>query len=196
LNDFDALIVGAADAEGSGVGGTNMAWTVDNSHSGIAFSVRHLVIAKVRGTFGRWNAKVDYDAANPLLTGIEAHIDAASIDTKEEKRDAHLRSADFLDAEKHKELVFTSREVTRSADGYIVAGDLEIRGVKKPVRLEVEALGSGKDPWGNERAAFTARTTINRKEWGLNWNQALEAGGFLVGDKIDIEIDLQLVKTA
>jgi polyisoprenoid-binding protein YceI len=173
-----------------------MAWNVDTSHSGIGFSVRHLMIAKVRGTFAKWSATIDYNAANPAQSKIEARIDASSIDTKEEKRDAHLRSPDFFDAEKFPELVFASREITRDGDDYVVAGDLTIHGVTKPVRLQVESLGTGKDPWGNERMAFVGKTAINRKEFGLNWNQALEAGGVLVGDKVEIEVDVQLVKAA
>jgi polyisoprenoid-binding protein YceI len=173
-----------------------MAWNVDNSHSGISFSVRHLMIAKVRGTFAKWRASVDYNVGNPALSKIEARIDAASIDTKEEKRDGHLRSPDFLDAEKFPELLFVSREITHDGDGYALAGDLTIRGVTQPVRLQVESLGATKDPWGNERVAFSAKTAINRKDFGLTWNQALETGGVLVGEKVDIEVDVQLVKTA
>jgi polyisoprenoid-binding protein YceI len=173
-----------------------MAWTVDTSHSSISFSVRHLMIAKVRGSFAKWRATVDFDAANPAHSKIEAHIDAASIDTKEEKRDAHLRSPDFFDAASFPELVFVSRDITRDGDDYAVAGDLTLHGVTRPVRLEVESLGTGKDPWGNERVAFVAKTAINRKDFGLHWNQALETGGVLVGDKVEIEIDVQLVKSA
>jgi polyisoprenoid-binding protein YceI len=173
-----------------------MAWNIDNAHSSINFSVRHLMIAKVRGAFAKWHASIDYNDSNPAASRIEARIEAASIDTKEGQRDAHLRSPDFLDAEKFPELVFTSKEITRDGDDYVVSGDLAIRGVSKPVRLQVESLGAGKDPWGNQRLAFTAKTAINRKEYGLNWNQALEAGGVLVGEKVEIEIDVQLVKAA
>jgi polyisoprenoid-binding protein YceI len=173
-----------------------MAWNIDNAHSSINFSVRHLMIAKVRGTFAKWRATTDYNESNPAASKIEVRIDAASIDTKEPQRDGHLRSADFLDAEKFPELVFASKEITRDGDDYVVAGELTIRGVTKPVRLQVESLGAGKDPWGNQRLAFTAKTAINRKEYGLNWNQALEAGGVLVGEKVEIELDVQLVKTA
>ena len=171
-------------------------WSFDPSHSSISFAVRHLMISKVRGNFGKWSGSFDYDAEDPTRSKIVARIAAASIDTREEKRDAHLRSADFLDAEKFPELVFESTSVRRAGDDYVVAGNLTIRGVTRPVELQVESLGGGKDPWGNQRVAFAARTAIARKEFGLNWNQALEAGGVLVGDKVEIEIDVQAVAQA
>jgi polyisoprenoid-binding protein YceI len=174
----------------------NMAWNIDPAHSSINFSVRHLMIAKVRGTFTKWQARVDYNDSNPALSKIEVRIDAASIDTKESQRDAHLRSPDFLDAEKFPELVFTSREITRDGEDYVVAGDMAIHGITRPVRLQVESLGTTKDPWGNQRMAFAAKTALNRKDFGLTWNQALEAGGVLVGEKVEIEIDVELVKAA
>jgi polyisoprenoid-binding protein YceI len=173
-----------------------MAWNIDPAHSSITFSVRHLMIAKVRGTFTKWQARLDYNDSNPALTKIEARIDAASIDTKEAQRDAHLRSPDFLDVEKFPELVFTSREITRDGEDYVLAGDLAIHGVTKPVRLQVESLGTTKDPWGNQRMGFAAKTALNRKDFGLHWNQALEAGGVLVGEKVEIEVDVELVKSA
>ncbi|MCU1277576.1 MAG: hypothetical protein JWM53_1122 [bacterium] len=170
-------------------------WNIDRSHSGVHFTVRHMVISKVRGAFARWQGSVDFDEQNPAASKVSVRIEAASIDTREEKRDAHLRSADFLDVENHPTLSFDSTNVEKLGDGeYRVAGDLTIRGVTRPVVLETEYLGGGKDPWGNERIGFSARTSVNRKEFGLTWNQALEAGGVLVGDKIEIALDIQAVK--
>jgi polyisoprenoid-binding protein YceI len=170
-------------------------WNIDTSHSGVHFTVRHMVISKVRGAFDRWQGVVDFDAQNPAASKVSVRIEAASIDTREEKRDAHLRSADFFDVEKYPELTFESTKVEKlDGDEYRVSGDLTIRGVTKPVVLEAEYLGGGKDPWGNERLGFSARTAINRKEFGLNWNQVLEAGGVLVGEKIEIALDVQAVK--
>ena len=169
-------------------------YTIDPSHSGIHFTVRHLVISKVRGAFGRWQGTVDFDDKDLASSKVSAVIEAASIDTREPKRDEHLRSADFFDVERFPELRFESTSIERDGDEYRVHGDLTIHGVTHPVLLAVEALGGGKDPWGNERLGFQARTTISRKDFGLTWNQALEAGGVLVGDKIEIELDVQAVK--
>ena len=171
-------------------------WNIDTSHSGVHFSVRHMVIAKVRGAFDEFSGTVELDEANPAASKVSVRIDAASIDTREEKRDAHLRSADFFDVENYPELTFTSTKVEKADDGYRVTGDLTIRGVTKEVVLAAESLGAGKDPWGNDRIAFSATTAVNRKDFGLTWNQALETGGVLVGDKIEISLDVQAVKAA
>jgi polyisoprenoid-binding protein YceI len=172
-------------------------WNIDTSHSGVHFTVRHMVIAKVRGAFDRWQGTFELDAANPAASRISVHIDAASINTREEKRDAHLRSADFFDVAQYPELVFDSTNVDKVDDAhYRVTGNLTIHGVTKEVELDAESLGSGKDPWGNERIAFQAQTAINRKDFGLSWNQALETGGVLVGEKVEISLDIQAVKAA
>jgi polyisoprenoid-binding protein YceI len=172
-------------------------FTLDTSHSGIHFTVRHMVISKVRGAFERWQGSVDFDEETPSASKVSVRIESASIDTREPKRDEHLRSADFFDVEHHPELRFESTRVERLATGeYRVSGDLSIRGVTRPVVLEAEFLGAGKDPWGNERLGFQARTTINRKDFGLHWNQALETGGVLVGEKVEIELDIQALKAA
>jgi polyisoprenoid-binding protein YceI len=155
-----------------------------------------MVIAKVRGTFGRWQGTLDFDAADPTRSELDVRIDAASIDTREPKRDAHLRSADFFDAEKFPELRFVSTSIERAGDGYRVHGALTIHGVTKPVTLEAGFLGTSRDPWGNERVAFEAKTKINRKDFGLSWNQVLETGAILVGDDIDIALDVQAMKAA
>jgi polyisoprenoid-binding protein YceI len=170
-------------------------WNIDPSHSGVHFTVRHLVISKVRGSFGKWQGVVEFDEQSPSASSVSVRIDAASIDTREEKRDAHLRSPDFFDVDKYPELTFTSTRVEKRSDSeYRVSGDLTIHGVTRPVVLASELLGRGKDPWGNERIGFAATTTINRKDFGLSWNQALETGGVLVGDKIEIALDIQAVK--
>ena len=152
-----------------------------------------MVIAKVRGAFTRFQGTIDFDAASPASSRVSVTIDAASIDTREAKRDAHLRSADFFEVAAHPELRFESTLVERSADAYRVTGDLTIRGVTRSVVLDAAFLGTGKDPWGNLRAGFQASTRILRKDFGLTWNAALEAGGVLVGDEVEIELDVQAI---
>jgi polyisoprenoid-binding protein YceI len=171
-------------------------WTFDTAHSTIAFSVRHMVISKVHGRFTKWSGSfaIDADTGAPALTDVT--IETASIETNEAQRDAHLRSADFFDAERFPNIHFKSTGVTRAGDDFVIAGDLTIRGVTLPVRLAVESGGTGKDPWGNLRAGFSARTTINRKDFGLVWNAALETGGVLVGEKVEIAIEVEAIKAA
>ena len=170
-------------------------YTIDTSHSHVAFTVRHMVFAKVKGHFTKWAAELDYDEKDPTRSTLSVEIDVASIDTREPQRDGHLRSADFFEAEKYPKIVYESRSVERAGDaGLRVVGDLTIHGVTREVALDVEPLGSGKDPWGNQRLGFEARTSINRADFGLKWNQVLETGGVLVGEKVDIEIELQAIK--
>ena len=169
-------------------------WTIDTTHASVGFSVRHMMLAKVRGHFTKWEGKIELDDANPAASSVEASIDVASIDTREAQRDGHLRSADFFDAEKYPKISFRSTKIEPKGDGYQLTGDLSMHGVTKPVRLEVENLGGGKDPWGKQRVAFAAKGQIDRREFGLVWNQALETGGVLVGEKIDVEIEVQAVK--
>lgn len=168
----------------------------DASHSHIAFTVRHMVFAKVRGEFTGWKGTVQIDDQNLAASRVEVTIDAASISTHEEKRDGHLKSADFFDVENHKELTFRATGVEGSGKGFKLKGDLTIRGTTKPVVLDVEELGRGKDPWGNERVGYGATAKIDRREFGLNFNQVLETGGVLVGDTVDIAIDVELIKQA
>ena len=175
----------------------NENWQVDGAHSAVNLTVRHMVISKVRGRFTRWNAKLALDTADLARSAVEVEIEAASIDTGVADRDAHLRSADFLHAEKYPTLRYRSRRVEApSKDHLRVIGDLTIRDVTREVVLDVEYGGQGKDPWGNQRAGFTATASLNRKEFGLTWNQALEAGGVLVADRVDIEIELQAIRQA
>lgn len=172
-----------------------MTWNIDYTHSQISFTARHMMISKVRGRFEDWAGVVNYDEANPSNTSVDITIQASSINTKEEQRDRHLRSADFFDAENHPVLSFKSKRVEQDdAHNGRLIGDLTIRGITKEVALDVEYSGTGKNPWGMTVAGFSASTSINRKDWGLNWNVALEAGGWLVSEKINIEIELQLQK--
>lgn len=176
---------------------TTTKWDFDLSHSSINFWVRHLMVAKVRGRFGSWRGTLEFSEDNPLESKVEVEIDAASIDTKDEARDKHLRSADFLDVDTHPHLRFESSKVERKdAQHFLVHGELTVRGHTEPVVLDVEYGGRVKDPWGGERAVFAARSSVDRKKFGLNWNQALEAGGVLVGDKVEIEIEIEAVRKA
>lgn len=170
-------------------------YTVDNAHSDIGFSVRHMVFAKVRGHFTKWSARVSIDPNEPAKSALDVSIDAASIDTREPQRDAHLRSPDFLDVEKYPKITYKSRRIEKAGDRrYRVIGDLTIRDVTRETALDVEELGRGKDPWGKDRILFSAKETINRSDFGLKWNQALETGGVLVGEKVEFEIDVEVVE--
>jgi polyisoprenoid-binding protein YceI len=170
-------------------------WNIDPTHTSIHFSVRHMVIAKVRGSFKRFSGALALDPSNPGTWAVSARIEAASIDTGVEDRDAHLRSPDFFDVEKYPAITFQSTRVQPAAGGRLqVAGQLTIRNVTREVVLDVETLGTGKDPWGNTRAAFAATTSIDRRDFGLTWNQALETGGVLVGERIDIQLEVQAVR--
>ncbi len=172
-----------------------MAWTIDNAHSEINFTVRHMMISNVRGRFEKFSGVVNFNEADPVKSSVEVQIDASSINTKEPNRDGHLRSADFLDAEKYPYLTFKSNRVVKEDDFHgKIYGDLTIRGVTRPVVLDVEYAGRAKSPWGTFSAGFTASTTINRKDWGLTWNKGLETGGVLVGDEIKITIELEIVQ--
>jgi polyisoprenoid-binding protein YceI len=172
-------------------------WNIDTTHSSITFSIRHLVIAKVRGHFKTFTGTVVLDDADLRRSSVNVDIDAASIDTHEPKRDEHLRSADFFDVAQFPRLTFASKRVEVEGTQVVrVVGDLSIHGVTREVTLAVEDAGRAKDPWGNQRAAFNASTSIDRKDFGLKWNQALEAGGVLVGDKVEISLDVQAVLAA
>jgi len=170
-------------------------WEIDSSHSSLHFSVRHLVIAKVRGSFARWSGTIQVPDGDFSKATVVVTIDASSIDTGVADRDGHLKSPDFLDAARYPELRFVGRRVQPRSEGEIdVVGELTLKGVTREVVIHVEQHGQAKDPWGNVRAAFTAKTSIDRKDFGLAWNQVLETGGVMVGDRVDIEADIEAVK--
>jgi polyisoprenoid-binding protein YceI len=170
-------------------------WTIDPSHSHVEFAVRHLMIATVKGRFAGVAGTVRVDDANPSAATVDVRIDVASIDTREPQRDAHLRSADFFDAEKYPVLTFTAARIQdREGHAFKLAGDLTIHGVTRPVVLDVTEEGRTRDPWGGERLGVTAATKIKRSDFGLTWNQALETGGVLVGDDVKVLLELELLK--
>lgn len=166
-------------------------YTIDPSHSTVEFVVKHMMFSKVRGRFAKFTGQFELAPGNDVPVSITADIDAASIDTREEQRDTHLRSADFFDVEKNPHLTFKSTRTEGTPDNFKVHGDLTIHGVTRQVALTGSFEGRGGDPWGGERVGYTAQTTINRKDYGLNWNAALEAGGVLVSDEVKIELNVQ-----
>jgi polyisoprenoid-binding protein YceI len=173
-------------------------WQLDPAHTTVEFAVKHMMFTTVRGRFKTFTGSVHINERNPDQSKVEVTIDAASIDTGVADRDAHLRSADFLDVENHPKVIFRSTLVDgahrKEGDRFTIAGDLEIRGKRMPVLLDATFEGLGTDPWGKQRAGFSARTEIDRREWDLRWNQALEAGGVLVANSVKIEIEAQAVK--
>src|SRR5689334_17951863 len=173
-------------------------YQIDPAHTSAQFKVRHMMIANVKGEFDKISGTVNFDPANPSASTIEASIEVASVRTHDEQRDAHLRSADFFDVEKFPVMTFKSKKVTATGgDSFTVAGDLTIHGVTKEVDLKVEELTpETKDPWGNLRRGATAKTRVHRKDFGMSFNVALEAGGFLVGDEVDLTIDVELIRQA
>lgn len=177
-----------------GAGDDDMRWTIDPTHSTAEFSVRHLMITNVRGRFGKLSGVIEYDPEGKAPASIEASIDVSSIDTRDANRDAHLRSPDFFDVEQYPTITFKSRSVTGADGQFAAVGDLTMHGVTREVKLEVEELSRPtKDPWGNQRIGASAHTKINRKDWGLGWNQLLEAGGVAVGEIVKIELEISLV---
>lgn len=173
-------------------------WQLDPAHTTIEFAVKHMMFTTVRGRFKNFTGNVRVNEKNPDQSRVDVEIDAASIDTGVADRDTHLRSADFLDVENHPKITFRSTKVEgaykKEGDRFKIQGELEIRGKGMPVTLDATFEGLGKDPWGKQRAGFAARTEIDRREWGLKWNQALETGGVLVGHSVRIEIEAQAVK--
>ena len=168
-------------------------YKIDPAHSEVFFQVRHLV-TKVRGRFSDFEGTITYDEANPEASSVNFSIKTASIDTNVADRDTHLRSADFFSAEEHPTLTFRSKKITKKGgDSFDVVGDLSMRGTTKEITLPVTFLGNATDPWGGKRVGFEAETTVNRKDYGLNWNAALETGGFLVGDDVKINLSIQAV---
>jgi polyisoprenoid-binding protein YceI len=176
-------------------GAQKTTWVIDAAHTNVGFSIKHLMIATVRGSFTQAQGAVKVDENDPTTAEIDITIPTASVTTRDEKRDAHLRSPDFFDVERFPNMTFRSKGVERvSGDSFRVIGDLTIRDVTKEVALDVELAGRAKDPWGNEKAGFEATTKINRSDYGLTWNAALETGGVLVGDEVKISIEAELQK--
>jgi polyisoprenoid-binding protein YceI len=170
-------------------------WEIDTVHSSVGFTVRHMVIAKVHGQFTKWSGTLELDSANLTASKVEVKIEAASVDTRDAQRDGHLKSADFFDVEKNPYLEFRSTRVEDvGGKKYKVHGDLTIHGVKRQVVLDTVFGGQGKDPWGGQRIGFEATTKIDRKDFGLQWNTTLEAGGFLVGETVDIALEVEAKK--
>lgn len=174
-----------------------MAWIIDSSHSEVGFTARHMMISNVRGQFHTVNGTVDFNESDPTLSTVNVAIDTASLNSRDEKRDGHLKSPDFLDVENFPTITFVSKSVEKVSDdqGRII-GDLTIRGMTREVVLDVEYNGKATSPWGAESAGFSATTKINRRDFGLVWNVALETGGVLVGEEIKIAIELEIVKQA
>jgi polyisoprenoid-binding protein YceI len=168
-------------------------WAIDLSHSSVNFKVKHLGVAKTRGRFTQFAGTVEIGEV-PADTKVEVTIDTASVDSHDSGRDEHLRGADFFDVANHPHMTFRSTGVSGTGDSWTLDGDLTIAGVTKPVSLDVEFEGVAGDPWGGTRAGFAAKTTVNREDFGLTWNAALETGGFLVGKNVSIELEVELVK--
>jgi len=188
VSDFDAAPTAAIqDLTGD--------YTLDLAHTRIGFVARHAMVTSVRGSFADYEATVHIDADEPAKSTARIVLKTASLTTSNEQRDAHLRSPDFFDVETHPEIVFVSTDVRQVDDEtYRVTGDLTIKDTTKPVTVELTYNGSAKDPFGNLRAGFEGKATVNRKDWGLTWNAALETGGFLVSDKVKLEFDLSAIK--
>ena len=174
---------------------TTGTWEIDPTHSTIGFVARHAMVAKVRGNFSDFTGTLNLDGADPAKSSANLTIVASSFNSNNAERDAHVKSADFLDADQFPTITFTSTAVTtKGDDDFIVTGDLTIHGVTKPVDVKFELLGTSQDPWGNTRIGFEGKAEISRKEFGLVWNVALETGGVLVGDTIKLEMDVEAVK--
>jgi len=170
-------------------------WVIDASHSHVQFNARHMMISKVRGQFHGYTGTVNFDDQSPANSSVNVEIDAASIDSRDEKRDGHLKSPDFLDVGNYPSISFISKQVqVVDATHGKITGDLTIRGVTREVVLDTEYNGQSQSPWGTTSAGFNASTKINRKDFGLNWNVALETGGVLVGEEVTINIELEIVK--
>ncbi|HEV3124082.1 MAG TPA: YceI family protein [Candidatus Dormibacteraeota bacterium] len=177
------------------MGDTKMSWVIEPSHSVLEFSARHLGISTVKGSFGSFTGSLDYDEEDPTRSTGTVEVHVHSLNTRDEKRDAHLRSADFFDADNHPKATFGTREILPAGEGrYKVKGDLTIRGTTRPVELDVELTEVMTDPWGNTRVGVSVSGTINRTDFGLNWNQVLEAGRLLVGEKVRITAEAELVR--
>ena len=171
-------------------------YTIDPTHSRIGFVARHAMVTKVRGSFNEFDGSGSFDAEDPTRSHLQLTIQAASIDTRNADRDSHLKSNDFFDMETYPEITFRSTAVENvDAENYRVTGDLTIKGITKPVTVEFQYTGTAVDPYGNTRIGLDGTTTVNRKDWGVNWNAALEAGGVLVSEKVTLEFEVSAIRT-
>ena len=182
------------DAPTTAIDDTTGDYTLDVSHSRLGFVARHAMVTKVRGQFGAFEGTAHIDEKDPAASKVDLTIQVASIETGSADRDGHLKSGDFFDAETYPTITFTSTDVKRAGSDWTVTGDLTIKDVTKPVTIEFEQTGSARDPFGNVRVGFEGETTINRKDWGLTWNAALETGGVLVSEKIKLEFDVSAIQ--
>ena len=171
-------------------------WAIDESHSTVGFAVKHAVVATTRGKFTSYRGGATIDASSPESSSLWVEIDAASVDTGNEQRDGHLKSADFWNAEENPKIIFKSTSIKIDGSDVVTTGDLTVGGITHPVDVRWEFGGIAKDPWGNTKAGFEGTATISRKDWGLTWNAALETGGFLVGDKIKLVLEIEAGKQA
>jgi polyisoprenoid-binding protein YceI len=185
---FDAPTAAVEDISGD--------YTIDPTHSRLGFSTRHAMVTTVRGHFTEFSGTAHVDAATPANSTVSLTIQTASVDTGVADRDGHLKSADFFDADNNKEITFSSTKVERDGDDWVITGDLAIKGESKSITITFEPTGSARDPFGNLRIGFEGGTSINRKDWGLTWNAALETGGVLVSEKIKLEFDISAIQNA
>jgi len=169
-------------------------YVADQAHTDISFTVKHMVVTKVRGKFKEFDVKLYWDPTNLSASSVEAVIQTASLDTDNEKRDNHLRSADFFDAEKFPQITFKSTKIEKADEGYVAYGKLTIRGVTRDVELPFTVSGPVQDPWGNTRLGISARTQINRMDFGVSWNKSMDAGGLIVGEDVLINIEAEFIK--
>ncbi|MHB8670930.1 MAG: YceI family protein [Acidimicrobiales bacterium] len=170
-------------------------WTIDPVHSDVSFSVRHMMVSKVRGHFRTFSGQI-FTAEDPLASTVTATVDLSSIDTNDEKRDAHLRSADFFDVETHPEMTFRSTSVRPNGDDYVLEGELSLHGVSRPVSFDLELNGFGPDPFGGTRAGFSATAEINRRDFGIDLSMPMDGGGVVVGDKVKVHLEVEAVLDA
>jgi polyisoprenoid-binding protein YceI len=184
----------SAQAEATGISQLEAGtWQVDSSHSSVEFTARHLMVSKVRGRFTSFSGTIEV-AEDPLQSSLQASVDLASVETHDEKRDGHLRSADFFDVENHPQMTLVSTGIRPDGDHYVLSADVTVRGITRPVEFDLEFNGVERDPWGGTRAGFTATTEVNRRDWGLEWNVPLDGGGLLVSEKVKITLEVEAVK--
>ena len=169
-------------------------YTVDPSHSSIGFAVRHMVVSKVKGYFNEYTATILYDDKDITKSSAEVTIKTASIDTRDAKRDEHLRTPDFFDAAKYPEITFKSKRIEKSGEGFVAVGDLTMRGVTKEIQLPFTFAGVVTDPWGNTRLGLSASTKLNRQDYGVSWSKSLDSGGLVVSDDVEIAIEIEAIK--